>query len=108
MVQAHRFAAYERTLLRRYHYFRRFAVGFYDPPFRDLFFSNSSRLGIYESVLSVLGGNWRPSWKTRLGLRLFFLLVALQRVFPVARRHSQSVAASTIPRSPEQMIGQRP
>jgi FADH2-dependent halogenase len=85
-LRAHRFAAYERTLVRRYHYFRRFAVGFYDRPFRDLFFSRSSRFGIYESVLSVLGGNWRPSWKTRLRLRAFFALVALQRIFPIARR----------------------
>jgi FADH2-dependent halogenase len=85
-LSARRFAAYERLVLRRYHHFRRFAAGFYDPPFRDLFFSRSSRIGIYESVLSVLGGNWRPSWKTRLRLRLFFVLVALQRLVPLARR----------------------
>jgi flavin-dependent dehydrogenase len=93
-LSARRFAAYERLLLRRYHHFRRFAAGFYDPPFRDLFFSRSSRLGIYESVLSVLGGNWRPSWKTRLRLRLFFVLVALQRLVPLARRSVRTVPLS--------------
>ena len=56
----------------RYHHFRRFAVGFYDPAFRDLFFTPSSRFGIYEAVLSVLAGNWRPSLATRLRLALFF------------------------------------
>ena len=56
---------YERTLKKRYHHFRRFAVGFYDPAFRDLFFTRSSRFGIYEAVLSVLAGNWRPSLGTR-------------------------------------------
>jgi flavin-dependent dehydrogenase len=84
--QARRFAAYERRLVRRYHHFRRFATGFYDPAFRSLFFSRSSRFGIYESVLSVLGGNWRPSFATRLRLELFFALVALQRVIPLAPR----------------------
>ena len=81
------FAEYERTLVGRYHHFRRFASGFYDPAFRDLFFSDSARFGIYEAVLSVLGGNWRPSWKTSLRLKAFFFLVALQRFLPIADRH---------------------
>ena len=84
-LRAHRFANYERTLVRRYHYFRRFATGFYDPAFRDLFFSRSSRFGIYEAVLTVLAGNWRPSWKIRLRLRAFFAIVALQRLAHGAR-----------------------
>jgi FADH2-dependent halogenase len=88
-LQARRFIAYERRLVRRYHHFRRFAAGFYDPAFRDLFFSQSSRFGIYEAVLSVLGGNWRPSWKTRLRLEAFFFLVALRRLVPLARQRQQ-------------------
>ena len=79
-LRARRFAAYERRLVRRYRHFRRFATGFYDPAFRDLFFSRSSRFGIYEAVLSVLGGNWRPSMKTRIRLEAFFVIVALQRL----------------------------
>ena len=74
-LSARRFAAYERRLVRRYQHFRRFAVGFYDPAFRDLFFNRSSRFGIYEAVLSVLGGNWRPS---------------LEDSPPAARRSSRS------------------
>ncbi|HVR42763.1 MAG TPA: FAD-dependent oxidoreductase [Thermoanaerobaculia bacterium] len=85
-LKARRFASYERRLVRRYHYFRRFAAGFYDPAFRDLFFSRSSRFGIYESILSVLAGNWRPSFKVRLRLELFFLLVAIRRLIPLTRR----------------------
>jgi hypothetical protein len=73
-------------VVRRYHHFRRFAVGFYDPAFRDLFFSPSSRFGLYEAVLSVLAGNWRPSVATRLKLAVFFLLVRIQRVCPLAPR----------------------
>lgn len=95
-LSAKRFRAYERRLVRRYHHFRRFAVGFYDPSFRDLFFTNSSRLGIYESVLSVLAGNWRPSWRTRLGLNAFFALVALQRLLPIAPHRSEMQTAAAI------------
>jgi len=96
-LRARRFAAYERRLVRRYHHFRRFAAGFYDPAFRDLFFSPSSRFGIYAAVLSVLGGNWHPSWQTRLRLRAFFFLVALQRFIPLAPRQQPAAALTTVP-----------
>jgi flavin-dependent dehydrogenase len=79
-----RFARYERVVRRRYHHFRRFAVGFYDPAFRDLFFSPSAPFGIREAVISVLAGNWRPTLTTRLRIGLFFAAVALQRRIPIA------------------------
>jgi flavin-dependent dehydrogenase len=77
----HRFAACERLARERYHHFRRFAVGFYDPYFRDLWFRPGARLGIFGAILSVLAGNWRPSWMTRQRIRFFFTLVALRRFF---------------------------
>ena len=85
----HRFAACERLVRQRYHHFRRFAVGFYDPYFRDLWFRPASRLGIFGAILSVLAGNWRPSWMTRQRIRFFFTLVALRRFFrlPVTSGH---------------------
>ncbi|HET9923163.1 MAG TPA: NAD(P)/FAD-dependent oxidoreductase [Methylomirabilota bacterium] len=83
-LSARRFARYERVVRRRYHYFRRFVVGFYDPYFRRLLFRRSRRLGIYEAVLSALAGNWRPSLGTRLRIQLFFAIVTLKRFFRVA------------------------
>jgi len=64
-------------------------VGFYDAPFREVFFNRSSHFGLYESVLSVLSGNWRPSLRTRASLCLFFALVAVQRFIPLVA-HSSS------------------
>jgi flavin-dependent dehydrogenase len=88
-----RFLDFERTVRRRYRHFRRFACGFYDPAFRDLFFSRTRRLGVYEAVLSVMAGNWRPSLATRLRLQVFFVLVAVQRHFAITPRvHSESWA----------------
>jgi FADH2-dependent halogenase len=83
-LSARRFARYERVVRRRYHYFRRFVVGFYDPYFRRLLFRRSRRLGIYEAVLSALAGNWRPSLGTRLRIRLFFAIISIKRHFCVA------------------------
>jgi len=87
-----RFAAYERLVRLRYHHFRRFAVGFYNPNFRDLWFRRTKRWGVYQAVLSVLAGNWRPSLAVRLRIRLFFTLVALQRAVPIAPRSPRAPA----------------
>jgi flavin-dependent dehydrogenase len=82
----HRFRQCERLVRDRYHHFRRFAVGFYDPYFRDLWFRPASRLGIFGAVLSVLAGNWRPTWLTRQRIRFFFALVALRRLLRLSVR----------------------
>ena len=76
-------ARYARVVRRRYQFFRRFVVGFYDPSFRDLFLASGAPLGIREAVLSVLAGNWRPSIATRLRIALFFFFVSLQRRFGI-------------------------
>jgi flavin-dependent dehydrogenase len=83
---ARRFARYDRLVRQRYRYFRRFAVGFYDPAFRALWFTRSSRFGLYPALLSVLAGNWRPSLITRARIELFFMLVALQKIVPLVGR----------------------
>jgi FADH2-dependent halogenase len=89
-----RFTAYERLVRARYHHFRRFAVGFYNPNFRDLWFRRTKRWGVYQAVLSVLAGNWRPSLAVRLRIGLFFALVGLQRVIPIAPRSPRAPTES--------------
>jgi flavin-dependent dehydrogenase len=85
-----RFAECERLVRRRYHHFRRFAVGFYDPYFRDLWFRPSARLGVLKAILSVLAGNWRPSLMTTLRIRFFFTLIALRRLFRLPLRSGRT------------------
>jgi flavin-dependent dehydrogenase len=82
-LSARCFAAYERRTRRRYHFFRRFAVGFYDPYFRRLLFRRSRWFGIYEAVLSALSGNWRPTLGTRLRIQLFFAIIAIKRLLRI-------------------------
>jgi FADH2-dependent halogenase len=79
-VSARAFARYERAVRRRYHHFRRFAVGFYDPAFRDLWFSRPPLISIQHAIVSVLAGNWRPSATTRALVETFFAVVAVKRV----------------------------
>ena len=73
-------ARYERAVRRRYHHFRRFAVGFYDPAFRELWYSRPPFTSIFNAVVSVLAGNWRPSVATRVLVEMFFAVVAVKRV----------------------------
>jgi len=91
---ASRFRGYEKLVRKRYHHFRRFAVGFYNPNFRDLWFMRSTRFGLYEAVLSVLAGNWRPSLVTQLRIRLFFTLVRLQHFLPIAPRTPRTAGSA--------------
>jgi flavin-dependent dehydrogenase len=84
-----RFARFERRVVRRYRHFRRFAIGFYEPAFRDLFFRRD-RFGLYRAVVAVLAGNWRPSLAMRLRLGLFFSFVWLQRRITIAPRLDQA------------------
>jgi FADH2-dependent halogenase len=91
------FDRYERGVRRRYEYFRRFAVGFYDPPFRDLFFRPGAPLGVREAVISVLAGNWRPSLATRLRIALFFGAVGLQRRIGIVPRLDRVATAAAAP-----------
>jgi flavin-dependent dehydrogenase len=79
-LSARAFAGCERVVRRRYHHFRRFAVGFYDPAFREVWFAERKRFGLYPAIVSVLAGNWRPSLATRARIGLFFGLIALKRL----------------------------
>ena len=79
-VSVRAFARYERAVRGRYHHFRRFAVGFYDPAFRKLWYSRPPLRSIFDAVVSVLAGNWRPSATTRVLVEVFFAVVAVKRV----------------------------
>lgn len=79
-LSARAFAGYERVVRKRYHHFRRFAAGFYDPVFRDQWFSRPEWLtGVYRAIVSVLAGNWRPSLMTRARVEFFFAVIAVRR-----------------------------
>src|SRR5436309_12123486 len=79
-VSARAFARYERAVRGRYHHFRRFPVGLHDPAFRKLWYSRPPFISIFNAVVSVLAGNWRPSTTTRVLVEVFFAVVAVKRV----------------------------
>jgi len=45
---------------------------------------------IFDAVVSVLAGNWRPSIATRALVEVFFAVVAVERVLLKLRRGSKT------------------
>ena len=65
-----------------------YVVGFYEPAFRKLWYSRPPFRSIFDAVVSVLAGNWRPSIATRALVEVFFAVVAVERVLLKLRRGS--------------------
>jgi flavin-dependent dehydrogenase len=84
---ARTFAGFDRRQRQRYAAFRRFVLGFYSKPFRDLFFSPDPPKHMFRAVVTVLAGYWRPSFATRVWLALFFLSIRLQARFGFAESY---------------------
>ena len=86
-LSAHAFRTFDRRQAARYRSFRRFVLGFYTAPFRDLFFSTDPPPRLFRAVVTVLAGYWRPSMLTRFWLELFFLSVRMQGRIGFAPSH---------------------
>ena len=75
------FASYERTVRNHVRRYRAMVERFYRPGFFDVFLrpEGEERLGVREAVTSLLAGLFDPGPGVRLKIRLFYLLVDLQR-----------------------------
>ena len=66
----------------RYVAFRRFVIGFYSRPFRDVFFQPDPPQPLFNAVVRLLAGYWRPPTITsRLCLEAFYATVWLHKTF---------------------------
>jgi FADH2-dependent halogenase len=78
-LSVRRFGRFARRQRQRFRSFRRFVIGFYTPEFRDLFFDEKPPRRMFQALVSIFAGYWRPSLPSRVWVMLFFLLVRLQR-----------------------------
>jgi flavin-dependent dehydrogenase len=71
--------------------FFRLVEQYYDHSFRELLLEGQGPLEVHRAVLSVLAGNVfpRPAFSLRWRLRLFELLVRLNRSFPLVTRRER-------------------
>jgi 2-polyprenyl-6-methoxyphenol hydroxylase-like FAD-dependent oxidoreductase len=85
-LSAARFTRFARRQRQRYVSFRRFVLAFYTAEFRDLFFNEQPPKGLFQALVTVFAGYWRPPVQTRFRVWLFFRLVWAQRLFGFAPR----------------------
>jgi flavin-dependent dehydrogenase len=82
------FARYERTINRAMDVYLRFVDAWYTKEFIEVFLSPGDFLQIPPAVNAVLGGNIGNSFAIRWRMSIFYLLVWLQRFFPLCPRRT--------------------
>jgi flavin-dependent dehydrogenase len=92
------FRAFSDRQRRRFEVFRRYVLGFYTPEFRDRFFDPTPPATIFRSVVTVLAGNWEPSWWSRFLGEVFFASIWLQRRYPRGRTRFRRDDSAGYPR----------
>lgn len=77
---------YEKTNRRRIAQYWEFIENFYQLPFAQVFFQPDPRLRMVCAINNVLAGNTRLTFAAWWRLRAFFLLVRLNKTFPLVER----------------------
>ena len=67
------------------------------PEFRDLFFDPNPPRSMFQAVVTVLSGRWNARLRTRILNRLFFIFVAMQKRFSLARTRFRRDATAGYP-----------
>jgi FADH2-dependent halogenase len=78
--------AYEKEVFRAMHQYWELVENYYTTPFMELLLAPSERWQLFSAVIALLGGELEGGWKLKWRLRLFFLLVKVQKYFPLAPR----------------------
>lgn len=77
---------YERKVVQALDLYREMVEAFYTTPFMEVFLEPRAKWRIAAAVNAVLAGELDGGWRLRWRLRLFFLLVRLQRTIPFMPR----------------------
>lgn len=88
---AHRdrpFTRYERRLRAVMDFYMEMVEQFYTTPFMEVFLEPRSKWDLAAAVNAVLAGELEGRWRLRWRLRVFFLIVRIQRLFPLVPRIS--------------------
>lgn len=79
-------AAYEKRVWRGLHFYWRVVENYYTTAFMEIFLSPGNHYDLPSAVNAVLAGELEGGWSLRWRLEYFFLLVKLQRYFPIVPR----------------------
>lgn len=82
----HRFQAYEKNFHRVMDIYLQFVTGWYTQEFIEVFVNPEKRLKLPQAINSILAGNMAPKWRVRWRLKLFYLIVKLQKRWALCPR----------------------
>jgi flavin-dependent dehydrogenase len=85
---ARRFPAYEKRVRRSMDVYWEMVEGFYTTPFMEFFFAPREKFQLASAVNAILAGEVEGGLPLKWRLRLFFLLVKLQKRWPLVPRIS--------------------
>ena len=83
-----RFPAYEKRVQQSMDVYWEMVEGFYTTPFMELFFAPREKWQLSSAVNAILAGEVEGGLRLKWRLRLFFLLVKLQKRWPIVPRIS--------------------
>jgi len=91
------FRKYERSMHRIMDMYLRFVSAWYRDEFVDVFTNPTERLQLAPAINAVLAGNVGNSFAIWWRMQLFYLILFLQRYFPLCPRLEQKPAAESAP-----------
>jgi FADH2-dependent halogenase len=80
------FTRYEKRVRRGLRFYWRVVENYYTSPFMEIFLRPSNHYDLPSAVNAVLAGELEGGWSLRWRLEYFFLLVKIQRRFPIVPR----------------------
>jgi flavin-dependent dehydrogenase len=82
------FRNYEKSVFRGMDFYWEMVEGYYTKPFMDLFMNPREKWDLPSAVVAVLAGEVDGGWRIAWRMKLFFLLVRLQKKYPLVPRLS--------------------
>jgi FADH2-dependent halogenase len=80
------FEDYEKRVRKGLQFYWRVVESYYTTPFMELFLRPSNHYDLPSAVNAVLAGELEGGWSLRWRIEYFFLLVKIQRYFPIVPR----------------------
>ncbi len=80
------FKTYERRTYRAMDFYWEMVEGFYTKPFMELFMNPRDKWDLPSAIVALLAGELEGGWKMAWRMRLFFILVRLQKKIPLVPR----------------------
>jgi FADH2-dependent halogenase len=83
-----RFDRYEKRVRRGLSFYWRVVENYYTTPFMELFLRPRNHFDLPSAVIAVLAGEPEGGWELRWRVQYFFILIKLQKFFPLVPRIS--------------------